>query len=313
MTKRTLGNGLEVSAIGLGCMSVTSAYGPASDKQQAIQLIRGAFERGVTFFDTAEAYGPLANEELVGGALEPVRDQVVIATKFGFEINLETGQRSGGTNSQPAHIKAVADASLKRLRTDRIDLPYQHRVDPNVPIEDVAGAVKDLIAAGKVKHFGLSEAGPQTIRRAHAVQPVTALQKRILLVLAGTRSRDLTAAQRTRHRLRALQPPRRRLFDGKNRRKHQVRCHGFSQQRTTLLQGSAQDKHGLGRPAQESRRAQACHPRPNRPRLVVEASAVDRTNNPARLSFIAWKRTSAQQTSSSTAATWTRSARRSPR
>lgn len=185
MKKRTLGNGLEVSALGLGCMSMTSAYGPPADKLQMIELIRGAFERGVTLFDTAEAYGPFANEELVGEALEPIRHQVVIATKFGFDIDLETGSRRGGVNSRPEHIKAVADACLRRLRTDHIDILYQHRVDPNVPIEDVAGAVKDLIASGKVKHFGLSEAGPQTIRRAHAVQPVTALQSEYSLSWRG--------------------------------------------------------------------------------------------------------------------------------
>jgi aryl-alcohol dehydrogenase-like predicted oxidoreductase len=177
MHTRKLGNrGLEVSAIGLGCMSMTSAYGPAADKGQMIKMLRAAHDLGVTHFDTAEAYGPFANEELVGEALAPIRDKVTIATKFGFEIDLETGKRSGGTNSRPEHVKAVADASLKRLRTDHIDLFYQHRVDPNVPIEDVAGAVEELIAEGKVKHFGMSEAGVATIRRAHAVQPVTALQ-----------------------------------------------------------------------------------------------------------------------------------------
>ncbi|CAN7194595.1 aldo/keto reductase [Rhizobium sp. LjRoot98] len=175
MQKRTLGNsGLEVSAIGLGCMGLSFGYGPATEKQQAITLIRTAFERGVTFFDSAEAYGPYKNEELLGEALAPIRDKVVIATKFGFDFNAEGGQ--SGMNSRPQHIRAVADAALKRLNTDVIDLFYQHRVDPNVPIEDVAGTVKDLIAEGKVKHFGLSEAGAQTIRRAHAVQPVTALQ-----------------------------------------------------------------------------------------------------------------------------------------
>jgi aryl-alcohol dehydrogenase-like predicted oxidoreductase len=157
-------------------MSMTSAYGPAADKSEMIQLIRSANDQGVTFFDTAEAYGPFANEELVGEALESIREQAVIATKFGFDIDLETGKRGPGTNSRPDHIKAVAEACLKRLRTDHIDLFYQHRVDPNVPIEEVAGAVKELIRQGKVKHFGLSEAGAQTIRRAHAVQPVTALQ-----------------------------------------------------------------------------------------------------------------------------------------
>jgi aryl-alcohol dehydrogenase-like predicted oxidoreductase len=172
MQKRTLGNNLEVSAIGLGCMGLSFAYGPAVGKREGIGLIRSAFERGVTFFDTAEAYGPFTNEELLGEALAPVRDQVVIATKFGFR----DGDAQAGLDSRPEHIREVAEASLKRLKTDRIDLFYQHRVDPDVPIEDVAGTVKELIQEGKVKHFGLSEAGVQTIRRAHAVQPVTALQ-----------------------------------------------------------------------------------------------------------------------------------------
>src|SRR5438094_2930795 len=175
MKKRELGkSGLEVSAIGLGCMGMSFGYGPPKDKQEMISLIRKAVELGVTFFDTAEVYGPFANEELVGEALAPMRERVVIATKFGFKIGSKGEQI--GLDSRPEHIKEVADASLKRLRTDVIDLFYQHRVDPGVPIEDVAGAVKDLIAEGKVKHFGLSEAGVQTIRRAHAVQPVTALQ-----------------------------------------------------------------------------------------------------------------------------------------
>jgi aryl-alcohol dehydrogenase-like predicted oxidoreductase len=174
MQKRKLGkSNLEVSAIGLGCMGMSFGYGPAIDKQEGISLIRAAVERGVTFFDTAEVYGPFTNEELVGEALAPVRDRVVIATKFGFKI--ENGKQAG-LDSRPAHIKEVAEASLKRLKTDVIDLFYQHRVDPDVPIEDVAGAVKDLILEGKVKHFGLSEAGVKTIRRAHAVQPVAALQ-----------------------------------------------------------------------------------------------------------------------------------------
>ena len=173
MQKRKLGNsGLEVSAIGFGCMGLSFGYGPATETQQAITLIRAAFERGVTFFDTAEAYGPFTNEEVVGKALAPVREQVAIATKFGFE----GGKPTVGLNSRPENIKAVAEASLKRLGTDVLDLFYQHRVDPAVPIEDVAGTVKQLIQEGKVKHFGMSEAGAQTIRRAHAVQPVTALQ-----------------------------------------------------------------------------------------------------------------------------------------
>jgi aryl-alcohol dehydrogenase-like predicted oxidoreductase len=177
MQKRKLGkSNLEVSAIGLGCMGLSFGYGPAVDKHQGIALIRAAVERGVTFFDTAEVYGPFTNETLVGEALAPFRGQVAIATKFGFKIDPTTGQPLQGLDSRPEHIKAVAEASLKRLKVDAIDLFYQHRVDPEVPIEDVAGAVKDLIQAGKVKHFGLSEAGAQTIRRAHAVQPVTALQ-----------------------------------------------------------------------------------------------------------------------------------------
>lgn len=173
MLKRKLGtSGLEVSALGLGCMGLSFGYGPAAERQDAIKLIRSAFERGVTFFDTAEAYGPFANEEVVGEALEPFRNQVVIATKFGFA----GGDTQRGLDSRPDNIRQMTEAALKRLRTDRIDLLYQHRVDPNVPMEDVAGTVKELIAEGKVKHFGLSEAGVQSIRSAHAVQPVAALQ-----------------------------------------------------------------------------------------------------------------------------------------
>jgi len=182
MQKRKLGNsGLEVSALGLGCMGMSFSYGPPKDKREMTSLLRAAVERGITFFDTAEVYGPFLNEELVGEALAPFRDRVVIATKFGFDISPNSDPRGmkgapGGLNSRPEHIKQAAEGSLKRLKVDVIDLLYQHRVDPNVPIEDVAGAVKDLIQEGKVKHFGLSEAGVQTIRRAHAVQPVTALQ-----------------------------------------------------------------------------------------------------------------------------------------
>ena len=177
MQKRKLGkSNLEVSAIGLGCMGMSFGYGPAADKKEMMSLIRSAVERGVTFFDTAEVYGPFTNEELVGEALAPLRDQVAIATKFGFKPDPNGGPRWSGLDSRPEHIKEVAEASLKRLKTDVIDLFYQHRVDPNVPIEDTAGAVKDLIQQGKVKHFGLSEAGAETIRRAHKVQSVAALQ-----------------------------------------------------------------------------------------------------------------------------------------
>ena len=186
MQKRKLGkSGLEVSALGLGCMGMSFSYGPPKDKQEMISLLRAAVERGVTFFDTAEVYGPWTNEELVGEALAPFRGQVVIATKFGFRLKPDGSPGFLGPDSSPQRIKQVADASLKRLRVDAIDLFYQHRVDPNVPIEDVAGAVKDLIAQGKVKHFGLSEAGLQTIRRAHAVQPVTAVQNEYSLWTRG--------------------------------------------------------------------------------------------------------------------------------
>jgi len=189
MKKRFLGNsGLEVSALGLGCMSMSSAYGPAGDKMEMIALIRKAIDLGVTFFDTAEVYGPFVNEELLGEALQPFKGQVVIATKFGFDLDPATAQRTGGVNSRPEHIKAVAEASLKRLKVEAIDLFYQHRVDPSVPIEDVAGAVKELIAEGKVKHFGLSEPGIQTLRRAHTVQPVTAVQSEYSLWWRGPES-----------------------------------------------------------------------------------------------------------------------------
>ena len=177
MQKRKLGNsGLEVSALGLGCMGMSFSYGPPKDKREMTALLRAAVERGITFFDTAEVYGPFLNEELVGEALAPFRDRVAIATKFGFDLHPDGKPGWAGLNSRPEHVKQAAEGSLKRLKVDVIDLLYQHRVDPNVPIEDVAGAVKDLIHAGKVKHFGLSEAGVQTIRRAHAVQPVAALQ-----------------------------------------------------------------------------------------------------------------------------------------
>jgi aryl-alcohol dehydrogenase-like predicted oxidoreductase len=190
MQKRRIGD-LEVSALGLGCMGMSANYGPPADQREMIALIRTAVERGVTFFDTAEVYGPFTNEELVGEALAPVRSQVAIATKFGFDLDPATRERRGGVNSRPEHIKAVADASLKRLNTDVIDLFYQHRVDPDVPIEDVAGAIKDLIEAGKVRHFGLSEAGARTIRRAHAVQPVAAVQSEYSLWYRGAEAEIL--------------------------------------------------------------------------------------------------------------------------
>src|SRR5437762_4293449 len=196
MQKRKLGNSnLEVSAVGLGCMGMSFSYGPAADKKEMIALLRSAVERGVTFFDTAEVYGPFTNEELVGDALAPVREQVVIATKFGFKLRPEGAPGWVGLDSRPEHIKQVAEGSLKRLRVDAIDLFYQHRVDPNVPIEDVAGAVKDLIQQGKVKHFGLSEAGSKTIRRAHAVQRVTAVQSEYSLWWREPEKEVLPAAE----------------------------------------------------------------------------------------------------------------------
>jgi aryl-alcohol dehydrogenase-like predicted oxidoreductase len=192
MNTRTLGNSqLEVSAVGLGCMGMSFSYGPAPDEQEMISLLRAAVERGVTFFDTAEVYGPFTNEELVGEALSPFQGDVVIATKFGFELDPDGGPRWVGLNSRPEHIKQVAEGSLKRLKVDAIDLFYQHRVDPDVPIEEVAGAVKELIEEGKVKHFGLSEAAAQTIRRAHAVQPVTAVQSEYSLWTRGPESEVL--------------------------------------------------------------------------------------------------------------------------
>jgi aryl-alcohol dehydrogenase-like predicted oxidoreductase len=191
MQTRRLGTDLDVSAIGLGCMGMTGAYGPAADRHEMISVLRTAVDRGVTFFDTAEVYGPLVNEELVGEALEPFRGQVVIATKFGFKLDPAGGPEWVGLDSRPEHIREVAEGSLRRLRVDAIDLFYQHRVDPDVPIEDVAGTVRDLIAEGKVRHFGLSEAGAQTIRRAHAVQPVTAVQSEYSLWTRGPESEVL--------------------------------------------------------------------------------------------------------------------------
>lgn len=234
MKTRKLGD-LEVSALGLGCMSMSALYGPPANKAEMIKLIRFAHERGVTLFDTAESYGPFVNEELVGEALAPIRDDVVIATKFGFDIDFATGARSGGTNSRPEHIKAVVDACLKRLNTDRIDLLYQHRVDPEIAIEDVAGAVKDLIDAGKVKHFGLSEAGVQTIRRAHAVQPLTAVQSEYSLFWRGPERELVPALDELSIGFVPVQPARRWLPDRQDRREHEVRSDRFPQQRAALL------------------------------------------------------------------------------
>jgi aryl-alcohol dehydrogenase-like predicted oxidoreductase len=229
MQKRKLGN-LEVSALGLGCMGMSHGYGPPGDKSAMIGVIRAAVERGITFFDTAEIYGPHTNEELVGEALAPFRSRVAIATKFGFKI--EAGKQTG-LDSRPEHIREVAEASLKRLKIETIDLFYQHRVDPAVPIEDVAGAVKKLIQEGKVRRFGLSEAGVQTIRRAHAVQAVTALQSEYSLWWREPET-EVLPTLRTGHRLRSVQPAWQGLPHGQDHGGDEVRQHGLSQHRPSL-------------------------------------------------------------------------------
>ena len=249
MQKRKLGNSnLEVSALGLGCMGMSFGYGPPKDKQEMTALLRAAVERGITFFDTAEVYGPFTNEELVGEALAPFHGQVVIATKFGFDLDPNLDPRgmkgSPGLNSRPEHIKQAAEGSLKRLRVDAIDLFYQHRVDPDVPIEDVAGAVKDLIKEGKVKHFGLSEPGVQTIRRAHAVQPVTAVQSEYSLWWRRPEEGIVTDARGTRDRPCSLQSSGQGIPHGKDRRKYQVRQFRFPQHRSSLHAGGSEGESG---------------------------------------------------------------------
>jgi aryl-alcohol dehydrogenase-like predicted oxidoreductase len=217
MQTRNLG-GLTVSALGFGTMSFAGTYGEASDKAESVRVIRGAHEQGVTLFDTAEAYGPFTNEVLVGEALAPIREQVVIATKFGWNIDNETGERKPGLNSRPDHVRRVVDGMLKRLGVEKIDLLYQHRVDPDVPIEDVAGLVKDLIAAGKVGHFGLSEAGADTIRRAHVVQPVTAIQSEYSLWIARPGAGNPATVRGTGNWFRTVEPARCRFPDWQDRR-----------------------------------------------------------------------------------------------
>ena len=246
MKKRKLGkSGLEVSAIGLGCMGMSFGYGPPKDKQEMISLLRAAVERGVTFFDTAEVYGPFTNEELVGEGLAPFREQVVIATKFGFKLDPKSG-RSIGVDSRPEHIKEVAEASLKRLKTDVIDLFYQHRVDPEVAIEDVAGAVKELIHEGKVKHFGLSEPGVQTIRRAHAVQPVTAIQNEYSLWWRKPEHEVLPLLEELGIGFRSVQSFGERISHGQNERKHDVRQYRFPQHTSSFHTGGSQSESGVG-------------------------------------------------------------------
>jgi aryl-alcohol dehydrogenase-like predicted oxidoreductase len=276
MQARTLGNsGLEVSALGLGCMGMSFGLGPAINRQQGIAVIRAAVESGVTFFDTAEVYGPFTNEELVGEALAPFRDQVVIATKFGFKPAANGEGRWSELDSRPEHIKEVAEASLKRLKTDVIDLFYQHRVDPNVPIEDVAGAVKDLIQAGKVKHFGLSEAGVQTIRRAHAVQPVTALQSEYSLWWREPEAEILPTLEELGIGFVPFSPLGKGFLTGKideNTTFDSTDC-------PALHAGSTQSESGRGGFNWQGRSAKECHTRANRAGLGSRSAAVDRADS----------------------------------
>ena len=277
MQKRTLGkSGLEVSALGFGCMGISFGYGPATSREDGIAIIRAAVEGGVTFFDTAEAYGPFANEELVGEALGPVRDQVVIATKFGFKFE---GGKQAGLDSRPAHIREVAEASLKRLKTDRIDLLYQHRVDPNVPIEDVAGTVKDLIREGKVRHFGLSEAGVQTIRRAHAVQPVTALQSEYSLWWREPEEEMLPTLEELGIGFVPFSPLGRGFLTGKIDEKTTFDSTDFRNIVPALHRREPQGQSGVRRLAEDLRRAEAGHAGADRARLAAGAEALDRADS----------------------------------
>ena len=279
METRTLGaSTLEVSALGLGCMGLSFGYGAAVTTADGIALIQAAVERGVTFFDTAEVYGPFTNEELVGQALAPFRGRVAIATKFGWKIDESTG-KSVGLDSRPERIKAVADASLKRLKVETIDLFYQHRVDPDVPIEDVAGAVKELIQQGKVRHFGLSEPGvqhdpPRPCRAAGDGGP-----ERILAVVAGAGEGRVARARRARHRVRAVQPARQRLPDREDRRTHDVRERRLPQRRASLHARGSQSQSGARRSARGDRHAQAGDAGADRARLAARAEALDRAHS----------------------------------
>ena len=291
MQKRKLGNSnLEVSALGLGCMAMSAGYGPAADKQEMISLIRSAVELGITFFDTAESYGPFTNEELVGEALAPVREQVVIATKFGFKLG-PNGEETG-MDSRPEHIRQVAEASLKRLKTDRIDLFYQHRVDPDVPIEDVAGTVKDLIQEGKVRHFGLSEAGVRTIRRAHAVQPVTAVQSEYSLWWRKPEQEVLPALEELGIGFVPFSPLGRGFLTGKINENTNVRQVRLPQQPSPLYAGGSQGEPGPGGCAWQDRRTQACDPCSVGARLAACTEAVDRPNPGDHQAGRAFRRTS---------------------
>jgi aryl-alcohol dehydrogenase-like predicted oxidoreductase len=276
--KRKLGkSNLEVSAIGLGCMGMSFGYGPPADKQEMISLIRMAVERGVTFFDTAEVYGPFTNEELVGEALGPFHRQVAIATKFGFRFD-PTTLKQAGLDSRPEHIREVAEASLKRLKVEAIDLFYQHRVDPDVPIEDVAGAVRDLIQQGKVKHFGLSEAGVQTIRRAHAVQPLTALQSEYSLWFREPEAEVLPTLEELGIGFVAVQPAREGVLDGKDRREDHVRRLRLPKHRPPLRARSSQGESDDGRLGSYDRRKEEGDTRSDRARVVARAETMDRSD-----------------------------------
>ena len=273
MQKRKLGkSGLEVSAMGLGCMGMSYGYGPPADKKQMISLIRSAVDRGVTFFDTAEVYGPFTNEELVGEALAPVRHQVVIATKFGFKIDADGKQ--AGLDSHPAHIKQVAEASLKRLKIDTIDLFYQHRVDLDVPIEDVAGAVKELVREGKVKHFGLSEAGTKTIRRAHAVQPVAALQSEYSLFWREPEADVIPTLEELGIGFVPFSPLGKGFLTGKIDESTTFDSSDFRKHRPPLQPRGAEGQPGLRRAGDADRRAEGCDAGTDRARVDPRAEAV---------------------------------------
>ena len=271
MQKRTLGQNLEVSAIGLGCMSMSSSYGPPGEKSEMISLIRSAVDRGVTFFDTAQVYGPFTNEELVGEALEPLRDRVVIATKFGFD--LEQGM-AGGIDSRPETIRQSVERSLRRLRTETIDLLYQHRVDPNVPIEDVAGTVKELIVEGKVEHFGLSEASVQNIRRAHAVQPVTALQSEYSLWWREPEEAILPTLEELGIGFVAFSPLGKGFLTGKINESTTFDSSDFRKHRPPLQPRGAEGQPGLRRAGDADRRAEGCDAGTDRARVDPRAEAV---------------------------------------
>ena len=279
MQKRKLGkSNLEVSAIGLGCMGMSFGYGPAMDKREGISLIRAAVEHGVTFFDTAEVYGPFVNEELVGEALEPFRGKVVIATKFGFQLKPDCSPGWTGLNSRPEHIKQAVEGSLKRLKIETIDLLYQHRVDPDVPIEDVAGAVQGLIQEGKVKHLGLSEAGVQTIRRAHAVQPVSAVQSEYSLWWRRPEADVLPTLEELGIGFVPYSPLGKGFLTGKIDRERNLRQLRLPQDTSPLHARGPQDEPGLGRPARHYCQQEARNTSPDRPRLATRPKALDRAH-----------------------------------